>query len=479
MFCGLCGSQNEENAIFCAECGARLNGGESENNESPVVTNEKHKNNIVVKIAVVAAAVIVVVIALIFATKSFKSRSAEEQESHDSGKISTDKVEGQESSHSGKVSTCYGAYQKYYDEFYEEHISNDTEYTIADCGGMILLDENGAPIMAVCDLTAWTDTGLSADIYLYEYDGKKVVEKAKKTGILCSDDGILLANATDGSVGMYAIASESGDMMYQLEGNAFVSVPLDDNGEVFFDEHFSDDGSWNPLFFQLFTDNGNNYAVRGSDFDNLLSQFAEKDPKTLLELRIAYADFFAKEGIYAEPNFDYTADGRCYTYSYSEKTLYLYKELAGHTTSDIPSEIENIEVVISEDYFSNALKKMCIEDITGFELIDDILYIDTNTGLHLEVPTTEADRAPSLPETNTAVDNAVAVADAAVEDDLESEGKDVEYSWEIYVDSTHEKYGSSYDEIKRYIDAGTASDIEFSFNGYLEKVTLYVEGTDE
>lgn len=401
-----------------------------------------------------------------------------------------DKEKSQETSNSDenelssvKAEKYYEAYREFYDEFYEEHISNDTEYTIADCGGMILLDENNTPIMAICDLTAWTSVGISADIYLYEYDGKKVLEKTKKTGVLCDDNGIYLSGY-NGSIGMFVTSSEGEDAMYSIEGTDFNSIPFrngeDENEDslIFWDEHFPDDGVWNAMFFALFTDH-DGYAISGSSFDSLLDQLAEKKPKTQLQLKIAYADFFAKEGTYTEPNFDYTVDGRCYTYSYTEQTLYLYKELAGHTTGDIPSEIEDLAVVVSEDYFSNTLREMSLEDITGFELIDDLLCIDTRTGVHLEVPTTEADQAPALPSSSKYEEESAA---EAVSEDAQSEEESVEYvecSWEIRVDSTHEKYCSSADEIKQYIEAGVASDIDFSYNGYLQKVTLYIENADD
>ena len=77
MFCGFCGTQNEENAVFCTGCGAKLNGGESGSVASPVETKPKGKNNHVVKIAITVVAVIVVLAALIFVGRSLTSRGPE------------------------------------------------------------------------------------------------------------------------------------------------------------------------------------------------------------------------------------------------------------------------------------------------------------------------------------------------------------------------------------------------------------------
>ncbi len=61
MFCGNCGTNNEDNATFCNGCGASLTEGGAENNN---VAPEKVNNNIV-KYGVIAAVAVVAVVLLV------------------------------------------------------------------------------------------------------------------------------------------------------------------------------------------------------------------------------------------------------------------------------------------------------------------------------------------------------------------------------------------------------------------------------
>ena len=65
MFCGKCGVNNADDAVVCAGCGAKLNGGQVVKDSTHIVINPNDKNR---KVGMIAVAVIaVVVMALIIA----------------------------------------------------------------------------------------------------------------------------------------------------------------------------------------------------------------------------------------------------------------------------------------------------------------------------------------------------------------------------------------------------------------------------
>ena len=73
MFCGKCGANNTDNAEFCAECGAKLNGGQTIENASDTLRNSSDKNRKVGMIAMAFIAVVVILIAfLLFGGRSYE-----------------------------------------------------------------------------------------------------------------------------------------------------------------------------------------------------------------------------------------------------------------------------------------------------------------------------------------------------------------------------------------------------------------------
>lgn len=74
MFCGKCGAKNENNAKFCTECGAILNGVNMQEDLSSVTTDLNDKNRKVGMIAVFIIALVgVVMIWLLFGGRSYKA----------------------------------------------------------------------------------------------------------------------------------------------------------------------------------------------------------------------------------------------------------------------------------------------------------------------------------------------------------------------------------------------------------------------
>lgn len=74
MFCGKCGAKNADDATFCTECGAKLNGGQMIRNSTPVVVNLNDKNRKVGMIAVgVIAVIVIALIFTLFGGRSYKA----------------------------------------------------------------------------------------------------------------------------------------------------------------------------------------------------------------------------------------------------------------------------------------------------------------------------------------------------------------------------------------------------------------------
>lgn len=74
MFCTKCGAKNDDDAVFCLECGAKFGGGQAARSSAPAAASPNDKNRKVGMIAVGVAVVIVIglVIAL-FGGRSYKA----------------------------------------------------------------------------------------------------------------------------------------------------------------------------------------------------------------------------------------------------------------------------------------------------------------------------------------------------------------------------------------------------------------------
>lgn len=74
MFCGKCGTKNDDDATFCTGCGAKLNGAQVVKNSTPVAVNPNDKNRKVGMIAVAVIAVIVIALIIsLFGGRSYKA----------------------------------------------------------------------------------------------------------------------------------------------------------------------------------------------------------------------------------------------------------------------------------------------------------------------------------------------------------------------------------------------------------------------
>lgn len=74
MFCGKCGTKNEDNVEFCTNCGVRLNKKIVPKSTAVPVANQNDKNRKVGIIAVAIAAVIVVILGVnLFGGRSYKA----------------------------------------------------------------------------------------------------------------------------------------------------------------------------------------------------------------------------------------------------------------------------------------------------------------------------------------------------------------------------------------------------------------------
>lgn len=74
MFCGKCGAENQDNAEFCTNCGAKLNKGVKTNATTVSLSSQNDKNRKVGIIAVAVAAVVIIILGIfLFGGRSYKA----------------------------------------------------------------------------------------------------------------------------------------------------------------------------------------------------------------------------------------------------------------------------------------------------------------------------------------------------------------------------------------------------------------------
>lgn len=74
MFCGKCGAENQDNAEFCSNCGAKLNKVVKPNTAAVSLPDKNNKNRKVGIIAVAAAAVVIIILGIfLFGGRSYKA----------------------------------------------------------------------------------------------------------------------------------------------------------------------------------------------------------------------------------------------------------------------------------------------------------------------------------------------------------------------------------------------------------------------
>ncbi len=77
MFCGKCGAQNLDDATFCKECGAPLNGASTARSDAGTVRSKQASNASNRKIGIAAVAIVAIVLVIIlvslFGGRSYKS----------------------------------------------------------------------------------------------------------------------------------------------------------------------------------------------------------------------------------------------------------------------------------------------------------------------------------------------------------------------------------------------------------------------
>ncbi|MBQ9119351.1 MAG: hypothetical protein IJY09_04730 [Lachnospiraceae bacterium] len=133
------------------------------------------------------------------------------------------------------------AFKAFYDTFYEEHRFNGTYEETWDCFANIYMIEN-EPVMAVLDILKLEDYSyyneqdeeyatnevVTADLYLYEYSGKEVKERAKYTNVQTSDAEVYLIPMQDKLFMSY----------YDKEGQ-FVTAELDEYCTLLDEEYYA------------------------------------------------------------------------------------------------------------------------------------------------------------------------------------------------------------------------------------------------
>ena len=278
----------------------------------------------------------------------------------------------------GGSADVYEAYKEFYQDFYDENI--DTNITSWDCGGQILLDEDNKPLLALCNVSVFsTPDDFSSDVFIYEYDNKEVKEIAKVTGIRAWDNLIFIDKVNDKN------------KLYHLDYNGegiYTSYTLEDDGfkkdnltPEELKKELTSEVYMTSLYNSFTLDNDDTPVLAGSLFESLLSSLADEDPKSLLELKVAYADFFKDEGIYASSAFKYKKDDCYYYYNSSTNKLYFLgrtDNYSGDILEGVPDKIEDIDVVVRSCFPNDFWGKIYLEDIKSLDYSDNKLTICHN-----------------------------------------------------------------------------------------------------
>lgn len=73
MFCGKCGAENLDGAVFCKECGASLNGsGKSKGAAVPKTANGKRDKKIGILVVVAAVVVVIILLAVLLGGRNYQ-----------------------------------------------------------------------------------------------------------------------------------------------------------------------------------------------------------------------------------------------------------------------------------------------------------------------------------------------------------------------------------------------------------------------
>ena len=317
MYCRKCGNQLEDDALFCIKCGTKAiieeneviskeNGTKDIVNTGVVIDNvvkEDSKPIIDTKVIIdkvteikgslkgmtkknlyIMAGIIGIILLLVIIVIT---RNADSN------------------------TKAYEAFKEYYNEFYYRHL--DDEISTIDCGGQIVINENGEPILAICDLNL-TDERPSAEVYLYEYKDEEVIEIAKATGIETEIEGLYI-DVYNGKITMCTEPLGTRNVtVYVLEEYGFNTESIIKAGGL---EGYNKENKYNefwvetrrytdtPLYIAFYSVLEDEMALNGSDFESILNGLAKVDAKTMLDVKKVYTDYFRVENINRHPEFVY------------------------------------------------------------------------------------------------------------------------------------------------------------------------------
>ena len=205
------------------------------------------------------------------------------------------------------------AYKEFYSSFCEKNLKpyyHDSEHgdiSEGDCAGKLVLDEEGFPVMAICDITSIIEGSREflIDIYFFKYDGAEVEQYAKIPNIKCIDDGLFVDNI-EGELYVYSIADKEADnLRCTVSENDYTVIPEDkyyyklpfEFETSFGKANYYDDFELNKCIFSKRTKNSNKYCVAGGDFCDLLDYFAGLSIDNALDFKKSYDDCLLKNRV--------------------------------------------------------------------------------------------------------------------------------------------------------------------------------------
>lgn len=182
-------------------------------------------------------------------------------------------------------------------------------------------------------------------------------------------------------------------------------------------------------------------AINGSNFEMLLSKLTEAKPKSQLELKMAYTDFFKEEGIYDDAYFFLVDEEQMYAYDSANNKYYYVGTVGKPATEDDLSDMKN-KIDGTEVELSSIFTRECLQEIA----VDNIETIEQNNG----IITVKTDKGVSLKGNDSYTDS------------YYDEKKICAWKISIPTDSGYKIIEATYEQVKKYLEEGLATDIEIS-----------------
>lgn len=262
-------------------------------------------------------------------------------------------------------------FKEFYSKFYDEHRDFvDNKGNVIDCFSKIIINDNKT-VMAIVDVI---EEGKLFDLYLFETDGKKVIEKAKMKDVsTCYMWGDMNFISVDDNLFVTCREYKEDDIIahiYKVDNNDFVQiynnkVGIDEDGFYNIVEDINTglgkngtEGSfilrcnYGPQKYYDWILYDDDYFVKGTDFETLLDNMINEKIRDNTDILFCYFNYIIKkEGDDADTINDvfvlYWENG-IYFELYKDGTAKVSSFDAGYENTEIPDKVNGYKVDLTD-----------------------------------------------------------------------------------------------------------------------------------